>query len=264
MAVVTFETPPPGGGTYLRVLLPSGQALTEAGSEIYSEWKRWFKTGTNSKWPLAFDTTGGDPVTATGNVAAYFFLRNDNGWRIRPPEEDLETVINGNMYPRDAALVTIVPTTGAFTSQVTIERDASSVVSVTGGGASDAWDALRSAHVIPGSFGEGVLIATGGIASTSFAAGAIDAAAFATDAIGAAELSQAAAQKIADEFLNRDLAGGASGDSRGVRNALRSLRNRVAVSGGTVTVYEEDDTTSAWTAAVTTTAGNPITEVDPA
>lgn len=107
-------------------------------------------------------------------------------------------------------------------------------------------------------------ISAGGIATTSFAAGAIDAAALAADAIGASELAQAAAQEIADEVLNRNLAGGGSGNTRNVRNALRILRNKASIGAGTLTVTEEDDTTAAWTAAVTTTAGDPISAIDPA
>lgn len=115
-----------------------------------------------------------------------------------------------------------------------------------------------------GSVTAGVTVANGGIASTSFAAGAIDAAAIAADAITSSELAQSAAQEIADEILNRDLAGGGSGNSRNVRNALRALRNRSAIATGTLTVYQEDDTTSAWTATVTTTAGDPVSQIDPA
>jgi hypothetical protein len=100
----------------------------------------------------------------------------------------------------------------------------------------------------------GYAIGVGGIGATAFAAGAID----------AASLAQSAGQEIADEVLNRDIAGGASGGSRNVRNALRALRNRQAIATGTLTVYQEDDTTSAWTAAVTTAAGDPITQIDPA
>lgn len=51
-----------------------------------------------------------------------------------------------------------------------------------------------------------------------------------------------------------------------VRQALRALRNRVAVVAGTptrVTVYKEDDSTSSWAADVTTAAGDPITAVNP-
>lgn len=107
-------------------------------------------------------------------------------------------------------------------------------------------------------------VATGGITSTSFAAGAIDAAAIAADAIGSSELAQSAAQEIADEILNRDLVGGSSVSSRNVRNALRALRNKQDISAGTLTVYQEDDLTSAWTATVTTAAGNPIVTIDPA
>jgi len=102
----------------------------------------------------------------------------------------------------------------------------------------------------------GYSIGVGGIASTAFAANAIDSAA----------LAPSAAQEIADEILNRNLAGGGSGSSRNVRNALRTARNRMEITaGGAMTVYEEDDTTVAWTAVVTRTAGvNPIVEVDPA
>jgi hypothetical protein len=68
---------------------------------------------------------------------------------------------------------------------------------------------------------------------------------------------------IADKFLGRNIAGGSDG-TRDVTSALRALRNKWTIAGGTLTVREEDDSTSAWTAAVTTAAGDPITEVDPA
>lgn len=113
-----------------------------------------------------------------------------------------------------------------------------------------------------GSVTAGVTVATGGIASTSFAAGAIDSAAIAADAIGSSELATSAGQEIADRILARNIAGGSDG-GRDVTSALRPLRNRVAIAGGTLTVYQENDTTSAWTAAATTAAGNPLSEVDP-
>jgi hypothetical protein len=115
-----------------------------------------------------------------------------------------------------------------------------------------------------GSVTAGVSVAAGGISSTSFAAGAIDAAAIAADAITNSELAASAAQEIADEVLNRDIAGGGSGNTRNVRNALRAIRNKVSESGGTLTVTQEDDVTPAWTASVTRTAStDPITAVDP-
>ena len=92
----------------------------------------------------------------------------------------------------------------------------------------------------------------------------VTAAAIAVNAIGASELAADAAQEVADEFLNRNLAGGGSGGARIVRGALRALRNRRAIAAGTLTVYQEDDTTPDWTGAVTTTAGNPVSQIDPA
>lgn len=110
----------------------------------------------------------------------------------------------------------------------------------------------------------GYAIGTGGIAAAAFAAGAIDSAAIAADAIGSSELAQSAAQEVADEVLNRNIAGGGSGGARTVRSALRKLRNRLAIATGTLTVYQEDDATPDHTEAVTTAAGDPIVETDPA
>lgn len=76
------------------------------------------------------------------------------------------------------------------------------------------------------------------------------------------------ADENADALLNRNLATGADSGSptvRTVRQALRFLRNRWAVSGSTLTVYKEDDATPSWTSAVATSAGaDPVTGSDPA
>jgi hypothetical protein len=69
--------------------------------------------------------------------------------------------------------------------------------------------------------------------------------------------------QIADKILGRNIAGGSDG-GRTVTDAFRLLRNKSSISAGTLTVTEEDDSTPAWTAAVTTAAGDPITGLDPA
>lgn len=71
------------------------------------------------------------------------------------------------------------------------------------------------------------------------------------------------ATENADALLKRDMSAVTGEATRSLLNALRAIRNRVAISGGTMTVYKEDDSTSAYTAVVTTAAGNPISEIDP-
>jgi hypothetical protein len=72
---------------------------------------------------------------------------------------------------------------------------------------------------------------------------------------------------IADALLNRNLATGSDSGSdsvRTMRQALRILRNKWVVSGGTLSVKKEDDSTESWSAAVTGTPGaDPVTGVDP-
>lgn len=71
------------------------------------------------------------------------------------------------------------------------------------------------------------------------------------------------ATENADALLGRNISGGSSA-GRTVKQALHLLRNKTSVATGTLTVYDTDDTTSSWTASVSTTAGDPISAVDPA
>ena len=89
--------------------------LTQLDSkDLYSEWKQWVGIGDNSKWPQAFDVLGGDELSPGINAGAYFFLRNDLGWRIKPAEITATVYIYGNLVPRDSALPIIIPTTGNY------------------------------------------------------------------------------------------------------------------------------------------------------
>ena len=80
--------------------------------------------------------------------------------------------------------------------------------------------------------------------------------------VAANDLAQSVRSQIADDFLLRSIAGGAPG-GRTVQDALRFLRNRFLIDGSTMTVYTEDDSTSAWTASVSTVADIVITGSDP-
>lgn len=64
--------------------------------------------------------------------------------------------------------------------------------------------------------------------------------------------------------LKADLSGITGESRRSVLNAIRKLLNKWSISAGTLTVYKEDDSTSAYTSSLTTTGGaNPVTSEDP-
>lgn len=91
------------------------------------------------------------------------------------------------------------------------------------------------------------------------------------EVVGRFTLSRASAVQaaernaVADAVLNRDMSAVSDTNARSPINALRFLRNKWSISGTTLTVTKEDDSTSAWTATVTADAtANPITGNDPA
>lgn len=69
----------------------------------------------------------------------------------------------------------------------------------------------------------------------------------------------------ADALLKRDMSAVTGEAARSPLNALRFLRNKWSISGTTLTVTKEDDSTSAWTSTVSTdAAADPVTASDPA
>lgn len=69
----------------------------------------------------------------------------------------------------------------------------------------------------------------------------------------------------ADALLNRDMSAVSDTNARSPLNALRFIRNKWTISGTTLSVKKEDDSTEAWTATVSTTPGaDPVTGNDPA
>ena len=100
---------------------------------------------------------------------------------------------------------------------------------------------------------------------TSTRAGYLDNLATAPAIAGdAMALTTSERNSVADAILKRDWTAVTGEASRSLLNALRFLRNKRAVSGSTLTVTKEDDSTSAWTATLTTDdTALPITGVDP-
>jgi len=77
-------------------------------------------------------------------------------------------------------------------------------------------------------------------------------------------LSAATLLAIADTLLNRDLGAGTDDNTRSLRNAVRFLRNKWSITGTTLSVTKEDDTTLAWDAVLTAAPGaDPISGSDP-
>jgi len=125
--------------------------------------------------------------------------------------------------------------------------------------ADQVWDEAQADHVGAGTFGE---IATE-IAAILLDTGT-DGVKLATGAVDADAIADGGADDIATRLLILDLSTVSGEASRSVLNALRAARNKVSITGGVMTVTKEDDTTTAWTASVTSdaSAGN-ITAVDP-
>ena len=140
----------------------------------------------------------------------------------------------------------------------------------------DPWDEARSSHTNAGTFGEGAASVqgnvTGSVASVTGNVGGnvsgsvgsvVSAVTVSTnnDKTGYA-LSTAGNSAVADSFLGRNIAGGSDG-GRTVTDVFRINRNKWTRTAATLTVFQEDDATSAWSVALTASAVNPITTFDP-
>lgn len=149
----------------------------------------------------------------------------------------------------------------------------------TGGGggpsagaiADAVWDEATSGHVAGGSFGAAIAALVGLAAKLESmleaAGGSPGDYRLSADAVRHVLDAVPTAIEAADALLERDIGSGTNAgtpEERTVRSALRFLRNKWSISGSTLTVRTEDDSTTAWTAAVATQAGaDPVVGNDP-
>lgn len=149
-------------------------------------------------------------------------------------------------------------------SDVTIAAVTGAVGSVTGNVGGNVSGSVGS---VTGNVGGNVTGSVGSVAT-----GGITAASIASDAIGTSELSDAAANKIADHILRRALAdarASADGDAvvfRSILGAMSKLVNKVAVDGADLEIFDETDAGTPFGVQAITTNGaaEPITALDTA
>ena len=115
MAKVIFD------GVNRLVIIDPGIIEIDVRIDLYSDWKEWALLSDNIKYFSAFRATGGDPISATKKLGAGFFITN--GWRIRPPEEDIEIVFIGNLFAEEGKKI-FARTVGDFNARTIVERSA--------------------------------------------------------------------------------------------------------------------------------------------
>lgn len=93
---------------------------------LYSTWKNWISSGTNSMFPQAFSTVGGDPVTTTKSVAPYYFIKNN--WKIRPQESSHQLDVDGNLFVDGGIGNPFTATTGNYNVFINISTSNNSVL----------------------------------------------------------------------------------------------------------------------------------------
>ena len=204
-----------------------GTALTETAGQIAAAFKQWFNVAT----PVG--TVNSIP-NATAGASGGLLIAGSNA--------ATTVAITGNITGNLSGSVgSVTGAVGSVTGGVTVTTNndktgytASTVSDKTGYALTAAYDAAKTA----------------------------------AQAGNAMALTSGERNSTADAILDRDMSTGTDSGTttvRTVRQALRFLRNKWAISAGTLTVYKEDDTASSWTSALTTTAGaNPVTTSDPA
>lgn len=120
MAVYTFD------GANKRITLP--ELTTISVKDLYSRWKDWVMLADNSKYAPAFTVVGGDPISEDTNLAVNVFINNQMGWRIAPPEADIDIVIVGNLYPASSLYPWRAAPVGNYQTSINTDNSVNALV----------------------------------------------------------------------------------------------------------------------------------------
>lgn len=106
-------------GHTLTITLDSGITDVDVIDHIYEPWKDWMRgSHGNRKFPFAFRSDGGNPLSSIINQGSYIFLNNVAGWRIKPPEEDITIYLTGNLAVESTNYPAFKATEGGFTAAI--------------------------------------------------------------------------------------------------------------------------------------------------
>jgi hypothetical protein len=120
MAVYTFD------GANKRITLPA-LSVVEV-QDLYSRWKDWVMVSDNSKYSEAFSVVGGDPISEDTNLAVNVFINNHLGWRIAPPEADIDIVLIGNLYPASSMYPWRTAPVGDYQTSINTDNSVNALV----------------------------------------------------------------------------------------------------------------------------------------
>lgn len=225
---------------------------------------------------VAYDPTASSSITAA-DVWSYVTRDLTAGVAVSSIANNAITAASINADAITAAKIA----DSAITIRLSTSGTGSEARLIAGTTASDVWNALLASYQVADTFGDRVLRSTNNnnecqvtgsnhIAADihQLQANVITAAGINTGAINANALATDAVTEIADGILARDIGSGSNAltmlDERTVRSALRALRNKSSIATSTLTVTTENDTTTAWTASVSSSASaDPVTGIDP-
>ena len=81
------------------IYVNEGETELDVQTDLYSAWKEWFASRTNSANPPAISAIGGEEIDESRSVGRTYFL--ENGWRIQPWFGDYNLIVDGNLYTRE-------------------------------------------------------------------------------------------------------------------------------------------------------------------
>lgn len=100
----------------------------------FEDWKDWHRAHPdNRKYPPLFFSEGGGPVDATQSQGGYIRTNNAAGWRIKPPEQDIEIQYTGSLLKNDQSLPIFNGVDGNFSAFVYNVQPITTVVTIGSG-----------------------------------------------------------------------------------------------------------------------------------
>ncbi len=229
----------------------AADAGTEIGTAVWATGSRTLTAATN-----VTSTGAAVPITAGGLVSADVTAISTD----TTAANNAEAFFDGTGY---AGTNNVIPTVTTVNGLAANSITAAALAADAGAEIADAvWDEATAGHAGAGTTGKALTDANNG--TPLDAAGMRGAMGLASANLDTQLDAIPTAIENADALLKRDWTAVTGEAARSVLNALRFLRNKWGLSGGTLTVTKEDDATTAWTASVTGTAGaDPVTGVDP-
>jgi hypothetical protein len=116
--------------------------------DLWSRWVDWLSISDNSKYPIAMEQVGGNPIDTAEGIYIPIFIFLKNSWKLRPQEANHTLTVSDGIIVVEGGGDPFVATLGTYTIRVNYRQPVQALTVATGGGSGASLSDIENSSIL--------------------------------------------------------------------------------------------------------------------